>query len=639
MSTATGEIHRASAPMAGRIVLVAGPMRRAERIRADLAKAAWGVWRRVGAEWNIDEDREAVKARASARLAKRIEVIGKAQRTMLSKAESRFDRTQALALAERLRKMDAAVQTNSDRVYQTWLSTADAMPSMIALRRAVAALDTKELAAQEGVVVYSDRPTRLQRALPREGVAAIRQLERDQTVWSDVVTDDQSWREGRGVRTMDPRLYADPAGQGSLRLILRTEEDGGGGAIRCTAWFVDKNLKLKQFAETELPLTGTWREPGDAPKADSNERPIELSEETVAHAKALVAGAIGPMRSLIAAPDRREPLDFLAAEACRGVAKARNVALVAWLPDRLILEERKLAQKPKIVGPTPSEWLQALWVASVDAIPTDDSLILRPRAIPVQVDRRDLTVLLQAVVRDGYPSLDAISVYSASRDDAYAENLCIVSLDAVMPGSSQFLGTDWRTFALWGSLTPPQRRALLQNQTISWDRLSASTRGRFLRAILNAPLNDLHYTAAPRQGFLSISEPSELLAGGFTSDGAIKGQTSIEEAVILRSPEDGSGYPSPVSSERLADAVWMRERVPGEGVRDGLPDTLPTSFVPGRTVTFGFTMTLTPNVIWSKSGQHGEFNLASKPVPLEALPKGFLNAFQQRLDFRRKHLP
>ena len=435
---------------------------------------------------------------------------------------------------------------------------------------------------------------------------------------------------------MDPRNFADPAGSGSYRLVLRTEEDASGSSIECTAWFVDKGLRIRQFARMSLPLDGTWREPGGAPKADAAEPPIELSAESREHARALTRGAAGALRALVVAPDRRDPLDFTVAEACRELAKARKTSLVAWLPDRLLSDEAQLGEKPEIVAPRPSEWLGVLWVRSVDAIPTADSLVLRPRVLATNVDRKTLAILLQATDRAGYPSLDALSTYAASRDDAYVDDLCARSLDATVAGASSMIRSDWRALALWGTFSPAQRKALLEGQSVSWSRLLPPQRDRLTKAILRAPLNEI--VGAPRlaSGLFLDGEPTELLANGFASDGTVAGTGSIREAVMIRDPNEPRRYPAFVHAQDLAYAAYRREARPGEEPHDGLPNRLPESFVPGREIDFGFKMALAPNVTWGKTGRHAEFDLRASP---SSLPTTFRTQYEAALDTIRRNSP
>ena len=76
-------------------------------------------------------------------------------------------------------------------------------------------------------------------------------------------------------------------------------------------------------------------------------------------------------------------------------------------------------------------------------------------------------------------------------------------------------------------------------------------------------------------------------------------------------------------AQRLAYATYQREANPAAEPRDGLPKRLSGTYVPGRLTDFGFTMALAPNVTWTKSGRHGEFDLRARPVSPASLPATF----------------
>lgn len=635
-SESSHQTMHASKPMANRVVIVAGPPETPEALRADLATATWGKWRRVGDEWFLDEDVEAVRKRERSRLSARIEAIRKAQAAEGAKAAVPFTKDSAKALVAKLQSLDKAREKDDQNFNSAWQPLKDSMPSMVALRRVFASMDPELLAQQtEGTVVYSDRPTRLQKPLSQSAKNAIRQLERDQSVWAGVSTDDQSWHGKGPVYTMDPRNYADPVGQGSLRLVVRCESQGSGSGVFMTAWFVDKDLKLRQFAEMNVGF-GEGSLQGEKPPAEiPNEAPLTLSPDALNFAKGLAGEGLRAFRPKLLTPEKNEPMELLCGDLLRASAASRQKPIVAWLPDRVAYLGTMVSRsKNESDKPTASRVLTMCYRFGLSVLDEDGRIVVRPRDSSGNVDRTALGALTRTVDQRGFAPLDELADYAGVVGGEWMDPLATLWVNGVQPGANDLASTDWKTLQIWSVFSRPQRAALLKGGSLPWRQLTAPQRDVITNAIVNARQYEIRRIGPGGSGLGLTEEPTEILANGFSLNTDVVGSGSIQDAVFVGG--DGTGYGRIAGAWQLAYSTYSREKGNGDDARDGFPKVLPEAFTPGKQVAYGLSMQIGPNLSWSKSSSVGEVDLRQSPKPLDSLPSSFLTRFRQNLDQIRK---
>ena len=320
----------------------------------------------------------------------------------------------------------------------------------------------------------------------------------------------------------------------------------------------------------------------------------------------------------------------------RGVAKAYRRGVVAWLPDDLAgkgLRNRK--DEPE---PSASVWLKVMWNDGEEILPGADSTVLRPREGGTNVDRALVGPLARTIDRLGYLPLDdaaeyALAIGARSREP---DPLARVLFENALPGAFQLMfRADWSALALWGGFTRPQRAAMLAtNAAIPWADVPKPQRDRIVQAILSAGQNEFRQNA-PSLSALA-NEPTEALANEIALGRPVTGMGRVSEGVFAMSTDDNpynGGLATPLS---LANAVLTREREPDVIHYDGLPKVLPSAFVPGRTIGFGFTVALSPTLTWTKYGDWGEVDLRVPPRALESLPLAFLSDYRKALESLRR---
>lgn len=638
LSAASGTTYRASGPMIGRIVLVAGPARPANAICLDLAAATWGKWRAVGNEWILDEDRDAVAARERARLAGRVSQVKKQLDQLKAENAKPFDDVAAKALLGTLKAFDEADKKDPNKSWTFRQKAEKDVPANVAIRRIVASFDPLEFAALEiGNRVYSDLPTRLQKPLPPAAKNSIRQLERDQATWTRAYPDNADFMEAHrstGWMSMDPRGHVDTITPGSLRLLLKVQAFEHGQTL-FSGNFIDKLGRARQFGEFSLEFNNGAGRSDPAPKVDKTEPKIKLSPEAMAFSDSRRGKPSSPLlRSIFLNPERRDPLDLVDGEGLRGVAKARKASLVAWLGD-------DATNFTVGSGESASELLKDFWDMKYQVREQPGSILIRPLFGAENIERTRLGALVRISDTKGYIPLDDYADYAAASSPTalrFGDPMTSIALSIIMPGAMEASRVDWKLLRLWGGFTRSQRQVLMKGGLLPWSDIPNGLRDQFVDGILNAESYEIQETSYRGGSAYTVldHEPTELLANGFSFGAGLMGTGSAQEGVFAASDDENPYNGGIASAWSLASAVTVREKKPNDPHYDGLPKVLPTEFRHGTIYSFGFRLPISRNLVWQKSGQYGEFDMRVRPIALEAMPETFRTQYEKALENLRR---
>jgi hypothetical protein len=638
LSAASGTTYKASGPMIGRIVLVAGPARPANAICTDLAAATWGKWRAVGNEWLLDEDREAIAAREKARLAGRVGQV-KLQLDKLRLESARpFNEAAAKALLGTLKAYDEAETKDPNKSWTFRQKAEKEVPANLAIRRIVASIDPVDLATLEiGNRVYSDIPTRLQKSLPPAAKNAIRQLERDQAVWTRAYPDNADFMEAhrsKGWMSMDPRGHVDNITPGSLRLLLKVQAFEHGQTL-FSGNFVDKLGRPRQFGEFSLEFRNGLGRSDPAPKVDKSEPKLKLSPEAMAFSDSRRGKPASPLlRPIFLNPERRDPLDLLNGEGLRGVAKARNASLVAWLGD-------EATNFTVGSGESASEFLKDFWDMKYEVRQKPGSILIRPLFGAENIERTRLGALVRIADIKGFVPLDDYADYAAASAPTalrFGDPMTSIALSIIMPGAMEASRVDWELLRLWGGFTRSQRQALMKGGLVRWTDTPKGVRDLFVDSILNAESYEIQQTVYEHGNVYSVldHEPTELLANGLSFGDGLLGTGSAQEGIFASSDDENPYNGGIADAWSLASAMMSREKKPNEQHFDGLPKVLPSEFRHGQIFNFGFRLPISRTLAWQKSGRYGEFDMRERPIALEAMPEAFRKRYEQAMESIRK---
>ena len=635
MTDATGERHRADAALRGRIMLVAGPARAAEAIRADLALANTARWSHDVDGWTLEEDAKAVRERETARLALRTEAVRKAQAILVARPRPTFDAAAARTVLTDLQRMDAAWGMPGEEEFRYLKRVTDVLPTVGAVQELLEGIDPTVLAGIERErVAFSDRPTRLQYPLGSGAKGVLRTVEAGRNVWASVFTDGAGFRERTGPYfSVDPRAHADPVAPGSLRAILVVEPMGE--TLRVTGKFFDPAGAEQGFADASLDLSVAAKRDDPEPKVDPKERDTPVSDAARAYYAALESEEpSAEARTLFLGADRTEPLDLAVGEGLRETAKALGKPVTVWLDDAFLALKLQSGK-----GLSPRGWLRAVWRRDY-RIEEGASVVAVPRHAMGNLDRIALVRLLRATDAAGFLPFEAAAEYAASepRVPGPGEGWVAFALDAVVKDVLDGIDPGWSTLRLWGGFTPAQRTALRGGGFVPWRTVSAAQREGFVRAILQSGPNDLRPDYKPGVTTRDIDmEPSDVLAGPVGMGDGVQGNDSVEDAVRARDPDEtryrSYGF---AGADALARAVVGRELRPNAERYDGMPKTIPTSFVYGRRIYPQLRVALGPVLRWSQSVSLPEFDARQKPRTLDAMPAAFLARYRAALDRYRK---
>lgn len=638
VSAGSGVTYKASEPMLGRIVIVAGPARPASAVCADLANVLYGRWRQVGTEWILDEDRDAVAAREKNRLAGRVAQVKKQLDDLRNETAKPFDAAAAKALLTTLNDFDEADRKDPNKSYPLRQKVEKATPANLAVRRIASTMDPVELASlTNGTAVFSDYPTRLQRPLNQATVRnAVQQLVNAQRTWATVFTDVDGFKQSHGrsgYMSADPRAYTEIVPAANLRMFLKVQTFDHGQTL-FSGMFLDKAGVMHQFGEFSLEFRDGRGRTDPAPKFDPQEPKLTASKESdLAVAARLHPSMNAPGRAIYLHPDRREPLDVIVGDGLRGVAKARNASLVAWLGDRQMLYYIDKKESP-------SEWLRNIWNSNYEIQEKPGSITLRPRFAADNIDRRRLAALIAIGETKGYLPLDDLADYALPIDTGTREGdmVSLVTFGALYPGLMEASRPDWPSLRLWGGFTRSQRQTLLKSGLVRWSEVPKAQQDRLMARVLQAESYEINPTGPNFVMSNSVldREPTEILAKGFSFGDGVYGTGRAEEGIFTPSQTDNPYEGGVATASSLAEAVVNRERHPGGDRYDGLPKVLPGEYRFGTILDFGIRLPLTRGYSWQKNDRFGEFDMRRGPVPLESMSDSFRKSYERGLSIARQ---
>ena len=193
---ALGEPMRAAPVVAGELVIASIRERDPAAFRALFAKTFAGEWR-VDSEgiWTFNRDEVARREEARAEEAKRVETIRKGMAKARAKAEldRTFDAGMAEALAKDVAKLNEVPRPKNGEFDAKYYGTVQKVtargPGSRAMQRLFDLLPVELVAGKpgEGRVVYSTRPTAMQRPMPFDVGPVIRDWMREQNLWAETM--------------------------------------------------------------------------------------------------------------------------------------------------------------------------------------------------------------------------------------------------------------------------------------------------------------------------------------------------------------------------------------------------------------------------------------------------------------------
>ncbi len=388
------------------------------------------------------------------------------------------------------------------------------LPMTRAAMRAILLIPAETLASlQEGDrIVYSNRPTRLQRPLPALG-GLMKTLAKEQSAWAGAAA--KSERVEPGSYVEDPFRHVEPLDAPPARAVLVVKRTNSSDAALATLVALDANGEEVGTASYGVESREMQRGMAEFQKP-SDPSPVATSLETQTMIDGLPKfDGSGPSlpspaaQALLSTPETRDPLSFGATDLMRDLAGDRPLVAVlpdmAWFPGLLMDGGLKRSDR-------------AILATVVDAREEGGWLLARPRepetARRNRVDRAALGRFIRAIVAQKRVPLDAYAAYAWTASDAPSD-VVGVPMAMMLAGGTFNPDVDWASLRLFGSLSPTDRKAMLAGGTKEWATMSAAQRTLATR-ILERRVSSM--MAQPGENIRSTSlwkEPTEIYAGGY----------------------------------------------------------------------------------------------------------------------------
>ncbi len=555
-----------------------------------------------------------------------------------------------------------------------------------AIAKLVSRIDPSVLAAanDDSRIVFSTSPTRMQRPMPpnsgpvfaeliaEHNKAAASRPERGQ---EEKTEEERQLEEFMklvfGETRSDQPVEVQPAkalliaskGRFGFGMSLELRLYGPRGKVVLRG---SHTLMIRSGMFGEMMQAASGADPAKGRPAPAGEdKPIELSpttRELVEYFRSFSSGnpsgkTSPSLEELLARPDLRDPLSFVPGESVLAVAKARNLNLVANLPDDMVSLFDFMFDRG---GMTVNGFLNQLETSRETKVQIKDGwMTVRPakpeNARKKRQDRSALAALIAAARSKGAPSLDDFAAYALRCEPPMQTPLAMTYLTVFAPNAmSQGFGgpVDWDMLRLYGTLSIQQRQALADKAEIAFASLAPVQRG-YVQKMAFGPDTNLKVLEPGEQptdepgGFLEMmrqwapgrqddfrQEPTEAMPNGLPPNGTLR-MTLTEETVGTASGQGAMLRMFGVlGADELALLRWFTEEpsmqqfgqmMPKiEGMRLGTRRAYRFVFGVARQVTFEHTL------------NDDRVDPKGSVIAMDALPEEMKSKIAKRLEQLKK---
>ena len=345
ISDQTGVTVKAAPGVTDRIIVVQATSVPARELLDGLASVLYATVEQRSSGLFISEDKAAIRARSVLIQERRLTAVREAQdkvRSDLNLLPKQATNEPPAGISE-LRR-----QGTSQQVFRLEFQARAEQysPGWPVLLQYVASLPAHELASiGPGTrVVFSNRPTQMQRLLPTVSGAVLtgfaerfnaQYRELHKLAASNRITHPSTFDQRLDVFDRDEPITAD-----KVRVLISFERDYSLDPIRhpltCQLVLVDDNGRLLSLSRLELD--GTHQ---SSVKGTVTGEQIQFSERACECGRAITSlvlshrqfAASTELCDFLAVPEVHDPLSLIPSEMLRGMARARHQQLIAWLPD------------------------------------------------------------------------------------------------------------------------------------------------------------------------------------------------------------------------------------------------------------------------------------------------------------------
>ena len=649
-----------------------------ERI-ALVTSSKWDV---EGEKRTLVPDQDVRREEEAAKNAKRVEAFKKAQQQMRDELNGKPGVRPPVGVGEEEEDVGEAIGE-------------PASPAELALKQLAVLIDPNEVAklGEDGRIVFSSSPNRMQRAMRNNQVARI---------LNDLVAGHNAWaaekikeREAMKAATTDPETlaYMDMFGfEGEAKLFetppskaLLVLEIGSGFMSFMSGETPEVKLKVYDqrgavIAQASETMGNNWYEDiATAIEEEGEEAPPKVAQEKITEAdrtliqfseKSKILSSLNPGESmnfnfppplldLLSDPVTHDPLGFHHTDMVHAIAKAKNLDVVANLSDSdMEMFSMGMEERGVTVGQAYNAFKNEGGSTVIEA---DGWLTVAPADPIVARERRQDRVVLKAFIttvrQEGTASLDAISSFALLSPKPDFESGLVLYLLAFAPSTLQGLigqTMDWDTLQLYASMYPTQKSSLRQGGRVPFGTLSTQARNILTRMSFSSragirPAADLQkageqpfswgmFGALFGGGERSFTEePTEVMPNGLPPDGAVELKLA-NEPIGTTEGSSGSFFlgMGVLGADEFAMFEMMKEYAQASGERLGELGDMGEMFSVPKTIKLGsreklnFLFWLSPNAGIHKTLMDDSVPKNAPTVDTSNLPPAFRLLIDQR---------
>ncbi|MEA2553398.1 MAG: hypothetical protein QOJ65_1574 [Fimbriimonadaceae bacterium] len=441
--------------------------------------------------------------------------------------------TKELAAQAILELNKSGADKGSEAYQAAWINSADVR----LIDRMIVGLNPAEMASAPfpDHIAISNKPKPLQYQV-RLGADELAKIVWEQNLWTSTLVElSRTHKDLIGLKSM--RRMIDPA-DARLLMVLSNSHDAFPG--RVDVKILDKSGQPYVLARDVLDVAP----PKPLPAFANDWEKMGLGEIQLSPLSSeFLANSLNPatpsaeLKEALLSPAGVDPLQFVVSDGLLAVAQTRNWNLVASPPDETLLDP-VFAQQVSGGNLKASSFLRSCEKTSAIEIKNGVMMVL-PLNPPIAERRRSNRQALQAyagaVARSGYsPTLSEASfVYlsGSAVDVGLAQRWATLLSPLVAP----FIGSSVEALAFYGSLTPAQKRTLLQGYTLGLGDLKPPQKLLLVPILLNSP--DRVLVDAQTVG-IAIDrrnpEITELVDSRNTPGETVSVQASTEKVVRIR---------------------------------------------------------------------------------------------------------
>jgi len=532
----------------------------------------------------------------------------------------------------------------------------------------------------DGRVVFSSSPTRMQKLLPgnlepivaelvaehnKAAAASKKSNDQDEETKDEQMKQWEDWMKAFGFGQEVKPIEGRPA---KLLLIVQSQQMMGG--LTATLRLYDAKGQVAMEGSTSLVNSGFMEEamaigkPMPAPASD--DKPIEFSDTTKE-----INGIFGSfmnganrgkmskeLEGKLIRPDLYDPLSFSTTESLFAVAKHKNLDLVACLPDATgsMLEVFTGGQA------TVNGYMKMLEGSDeIKLTNADGWLTLQPKhpitARGKKCDRVALAKLIASSKSKGTVGLDDIASYALTSPSPYEDSTSMQYIMLFAPNAMQMgmMGmVDWNAVRLWGTLNVNQRDALASNGHLQFGTMAPQQRDLVSKMMFGAQtaLKVVDPNAKPKTeaGFMEMiksfmgaqhkdyrQEPTEIMPMGLPSGGYIAADITKEPVGRAASDDPMLAFTA-LGADEIAMFRYFKED-PNMAQVAGMMPTIGQLRIGERT-NINLKLFAAQDVASDKMLQDNKVDPNSPPVSMDNLPAAFQERIKQRYEaFKKSPIP